>query len=230
MLDKLRRLMTQGVRRGTQWDDVASWAEAQERVFKRSRSGDGFAVEGSFDEGAQPWRLEWGPSKRFYLEGQELRIRTDLDLPGELQMLLMSRALMARLESETFHTFTDSLKTYADDSAPEEMRWLAMFRRLEPETLGVLKPHFGALGSVRASVAAWLRGPFGEQLMRYVAGGAIGPQQPLELMVNRGRVTLRTVLAQPLPAALDAWLTLSEAAVGGLPSAVAALDARRREA
>ena len=110
MLDKIRQLMSQGARRGADWDGVAAWAEAASLVFKRARGGDGFAVEGSLGEDYVPWRLEWGPSKRFYFDSNELRIRAELGLPDELQMLVMSRALMRRLESETFHTLTDSLK------------------------------------------------------------------------------------------------------------------------
>ncbi len=230
MLDKIRQLMSQGARRGADWDGVAAWAEAASLVFKRARGGDGFAVEGSLGEDYVPWRLEWGPSKRFYFDSNELRIRAELGLPDELQMLVMSRALMRRLESETFHTLTDSLKTYADDSAPEEMRWMAMFHHLEPAALGPLRTHFGALAAVPSSVAAWLKGPLGEQLLRYVAGGPIGPNEPLELMVNRGRLTLRTALAEPVPAVLDAWLAMFAAGVQGLPQAIKALSAPSRGA
>jgi hypothetical protein len=211
MLDKIRRLMSQGARRSADWDGVAAWAEAASLVFKRARGGEGFAVEGSLDS-------------------NELRIRAELGLPDELQMLVMSRALMRRLESDTFHTLTDSLKTYADDSAPEEMRWMAMFEHLDPAALGPLRTHFGAVAAVPSSVAAWLKGPLGEQLLGYVAGGTIGPDEPLELMVNRGRLTLRTALAEPVPAVLDAWLAMFTAGVQGLPQAIKALSAPSRGA
>lgn len=230
MLGKLRQLMTPAARRAAGWPDVLAWAEAASRVFKRSRSGNGFAVEGQLGDDAVAWRLEWGPSQRFYFEKQELRIRSELGLPGDLQMLVMSRVLMSRLESETFHTLTDSLKTYADDSAPEEMRWLSMFDRLGPAALGPLRPHFGALAAQPSTVAAWLNGPFGVQLLRYVTGGTIGPHEPLELMVNRGRITLRTALAEPLPSALDAWLAVFEAGVRSLPAAIKAWSAASRHA
>jgi hypothetical protein len=228
MLGKLRQLMTPAARRGADWPNVLAWAEAGSHVFKRSRSGDGFAVEGQLGGDTVAWRLEWGPSQRFYFEGQELRIRCELGLPGDLQMLVMSGALMSRLESETFHTLTDSLKTYADDSAPEEMRWLSMFDRLGPAALGPLRPHFGALAAQPSTVAAWLNGPFGVQLLRDMAGGTIGRNEPFELMVNRGRLTLRTALAEPSPAVLDAWLVVFEAGVQGLPSAIEARSAASR--
>jgi hypothetical protein len=229
MLGKLRQLMKPAARRGADWAAAAAWAHAASHVFKRSRSGDGFAVEGHFDDDGLPWRLEWGPSKRFYLEGHELRIRAEIDLPGGLQMLVMSRELLRRLESETFHTLTDSLKTYADDSAPEEMRWLAMFDHLEPSVLGPLRPHFGAVAAQPSTVAAWLNGPFGAQLLRYATGGATGAQEPVALIVNRGRITLRTALAEPLPAALDACLAVFEAGVRSLPSALRAFSEASRD-
>ena len=48
--------------------------------------------------GATPWRLEWGPSQRPYIQGQELRIRAELGLSSELQLVLMNRALQEAME------------------------------------------------------------------------------------------------------------------------------------
>jgi hypothetical protein len=49
-------------------------------------------------------------------------------------------------------------------------------------------------------------------------------------MVNRGRFTLRTALAEPVPTVLDAWLAMFAAGVKGLPQAIKALSERSRGA
>ena len=40
------------------------------------------------------WRLEWGPPQRPYIAGHELRMRMELGLPPDLQMLLITKSLM----------------------------------------------------------------------------------------------------------------------------------------
>ena len=42
----------------------------------------GFVIDGRL--GATPWRLEWGPSQRPYIQGQELRLRSELGLSPDL--------------------------------------------------------------------------------------------------------------------------------------------------
>ncbi len=221
------------------WGDVAEWAQARGHVFKRIREGTGFVVDGrlgaaspaaSADAAAPMWRLEWGPSQRFYISGQELRLRAELHAPPDLQLLILSKTLMRALEDETFESFTDSLKTYADDSAPEEMRWLAMFGKPDAAALGPLALHFGAVALVPSTVSAWVHGSMAEHLLRLVAIGRVGPDRPCVLMVQRGRLLLRATLEEPGPQALQAWLNLFEIAAKSIPAAVDALDQAVRRA
>jgi hypothetical protein len=204
MLNSLRRWM--GRESATSHADVAAWASGCGYVFKRVRSGDGFAVEAGPVGGLPPWRLEWGPSQRAHIEGQELRVRAELPSADDVQVLVLSRALLTRLEAQTFQNFTDSLKTYADDSAPEEMRWLAMFPRVEAPELAGLRSRFGAVASDSAMAVRWLSGALGEALMGSAGEGL--PAAPLQLMVHRGRLTLRTPMAEPQVAQMQARLAM----------------------
>lgn len=233
MLNALKRWLQPQAQTTPSWGDVAEWAQARGHVFKRIREGTGFVVDGRLG-GASPagahavaaptWRLEWGPSQRFYISGQELRLRAELHAPPDLQMLILSKTLMRALEDETFESFTDSLKTYADDSAPEEMRWLAMFGKPDAAALGPLSLHFGAVALVPSTVSAWVHGSMAEHLLQLVATGRVGPDRPCVLMVQRGRLLLRATLEEPRPEAIQAWLNLLDVAAKSIPAAVDALE------
>jgi hypothetical protein len=214
MLDALRRLIG-GKAAGPDWSGVTAWAKSAGHSFKRSRDRQGFVIA------SERWRLEAGPPQRDYIDGPELRLRAEAEMPSDLQMLVMSRALMAGLERETFEQFTDSLQTYADDSTPEEMRWLAMFPKLDAAALGSLHARFGAVALVPAAVQAWLGGVLSARLQ--AAALMLPDDQPIVLMTNRGRVTLRTECHSLEGAALANWIVLFETALDALPDAVKAL-------
>ena len=214
MLDALKRWFV-GKPAGPDWSAVIAWAKAAGHSFKRARDGQGFVIESS------TWRLEAGPPQRDYIDGPELRLRCDVDMPSDLQMLVMSRALMDGLERETFEQFTDSLQTYADDSTPEEMRWLAMFPKLDAAALGPLGARFGAVALVPASVQAWIGGTLSAQLHAVTLG--LPQDQPIVLISNRGRVTLRTECHSLEGAVLAKWVALFETALRQLPDAKRAL-------
>jgi hypothetical protein len=126
MLDSLKRLFS-GKSAGPDWRTVSGWARSQHYAFKRVREADGFAIDGGF--GKLPWRLEWGPPQRSYIPTRELRLRMELGLPADLQMMLLSLSLLEALERQTFDDFTQSNQTYVGSAVPEEMRWLAMWPR-----------------------------------------------------------------------------------------------------
>lgn len=214
MLDALKRWFG-GRPAGPDLSAVTAWAKASGHSFKRGRDQQGFVIEGP------GWRLEVGPPQREYIDGPELRLRCERDLPSDLQMLIMSRPLMDGLESETFEQFTDSLQTYADDSTPEEMRWLAMFSKVDMQPLGGLGERFGAVALVPATATAWLGGDLQQRL--HAASLAVPDDQPIVLMTNRGRVTLRTECHSIEGNALANWIALFETALGRLPDAVQAL-------
>src|SRR4029450_4218404 len=105
MLDAIKRWIS-GSRQGRDWQDLSDWAQQQGHGFKRAREGGGFVIDGSYADrpwGAgwggrrfvidgssadRPWRLEWGPPQRSYIARHELRLRIELKLSSNLQMLL----------------------------------------------------------------------------------------------------------------------------------------------
>src|ERR1700712_1898841 len=82
------------------YDDVIDWAARRGYGFKRAPDAAGFVVDGALD--GRPGRIEGGPPQREYIAGHELRLRMELEMPAEAQMLLMSRPLMDALERKTF--------------------------------------------------------------------------------------------------------------------------------
>src|SRR5436305_361436 len=148
---------------GPSWSDVSAWARQQGHGFKRARDDEGFVVDGTF--GDHSWRLEWGPPQRTYIDGHELRIRMAMKLSSNLQLLLLTRALMETLERETFDRYTKSNQTLIDVSTPEEMRWLAMFPKIPPADLPKeLRQRFALVASDANVGLQWIDPAFTQQL------------------------------------------------------------------
>lgn len=203
MLDGIKRLFVRGGDPASDHAALADWAHARQFSFRPVRGDEaGFVVEGRL--GAQPWRLEWGPSQRPYIDGHELRVRAELGLPLDLQALVLDRTLQAQLEKAVFDQYIESVQTRIDDQTPPEMRWLVMYGKLSGSELGGLRDRFAAVSQAKAWLMQWLEGPLTPALL----AAPLVTGQPLVLMISRGRITLRTGLSAPMPQDLDAWLRL----------------------
>lgn len=225
MLESFKKLFTRPSP-ARDFAEVVEWARASGHRFKRVRGEDGFVIDGAFD--GMPWRLEWGPPQRDYIGGHELRLRMELTLPHDMQMLVLSRTLMETLERATYEQFTDSMQTQIGAQAPEEMRWLVMFPKIDLVALKTLRARFGAVASVPAAGLAWIEGPLaealersGDRLLRY--------DPPFVLMTLRSRVYLRMLLDVPEPAAIAAVLAVFETGVLQALAAAAGFDGPNRQ-
>jgi hypothetical protein len=188
------------------WEGVVSWAEAKQYSF-RAVPGEGFVVDGRL--GATPWRLEWGPSQRPYIQGQELRLRSELGLGADLQVVVMNRVLQEQMEKDVFEQYVEGVQTRIDNQTPPEMRWLVMFPKLAGSEMPALREHYMALSSIKGWLKLWLDGPLSQAL----AGLRIDAATPIVLMIGRGRLMLRTALPEVEAEALQTWLRLFETAM-----------------
>jgi hypothetical protein len=141
---------------GADFSEVSAWAKQRGHAFKRERDGQGFVIDGKLDSTA--WRLEWGPPQRPYIAGHELRLRMELGLPPDLQMLLISKGLMETLEKQAFEQFTQSNQTEIGTATPEETRWLVMFPKMPMNGSKTLRANFGGVSSLANEGPAWLDG------------------------------------------------------------------------
>jgi hypothetical protein len=196
-------------RDGERWAAAADWAEANGHRFARSRDGSGFVIEPG--QAALGWRLEWGGSQRRYFSGNELRVRADVGATGELQMLVITRELMVQLEQQVFEESIDGTETRMDDDLPEEMRWLVLYSKVPRAELGVLRERFGALSNFPRAALSWLD----EALVQQLDASSVwlGEPQALVLAMQRGRLTLRSPLAEPSVPAIQGALALFDAAL-----------------
>ena len=208
MLDALKRLLARK-HQGPRWASVSKWAESRQLVFKRVRDVDGLAVDGSF--GPLPWRLEWGPPQRAYITTSELRLRMELNLPADLQMMVISQSLLEALELQTFEDFTQGNQTYVGSALPEEMRWLSMWPRAPLARQRDLRQHVAALGADPAFAEVWTEGALGERLLG-LSGGLLAGSPPFMLMCQRGRIYLRMEMPEVLVDALDEAIELFDVA------------------
>jgi hypothetical protein len=194
---------------GADFSEVSAWAKQRGHAFKRERDGQGFVIDGKLDSTA--WRLEWGPPQRPYIAGHELRLRMELGLPPDLQMLLISKGLMETLEKQAFEQFTQSNQTEIGTATPEETRWLVMFPKMPMNGSKTLRANFGGVSSLANEGPAWLDGPLGHALER-AAGTLLRDKPPLVLMTLRGRIYLRLQLACADETEVAAAVTLFETA------------------
>jgi len=208
MLESLKRFFApQGLASGS--GALAAWAKQQGHTFRRTRDPEGFAIEGRRD--GRAWRLEWGPSQRDYIVGNELRLRMELGLPPDLQLLLMTQPLQQQLEHETFEHFTQHNQTQMGDSMTEEIRWLVLFPKIDLRSFKPLRVHFGGVSSLPADGPAWLEGPLADALAR-ASEGLLRDAPPFVLMTVRGRAYLRLQLVAPDVDAIGAALELFDSA------------------
>ncbi|MCE9657738.1 MAG: hypothetical protein K8R60_04200 [Burkholderiales bacterium] len=194
---------------GPDFSEVSAWAKRRGHEFKRERDGNGFVVDGKLED--LPWRLEWGPSQRPYIQGQELRLRMALGLPPDMQMLIVSKTLMEQLEKQAFEQFTQSNQTEMGDSTPEETRWLVMFPKIALNGSKLLRASFAGVSSLPNEGPAWVEGPLGHALER-AAGTLLRLAPPFVLMTLRGKLYLRMALSSADETDVAAALALFETA------------------
>ena len=206
MLDSLKRWFASPAEAHV-WTEQADWAQANHWALRYVRETNGFVIDGR--KGPVAWRLEWGPSQRPYIEGNELRLRAELTVPRELQVLVLSRPLMESMERDVFDQYVEGVQTRIDSDTPPEMRWLVMFPKMTGSELMGLRERFGALSSFKPWLQQWLASP----LRRELSNAPVVAKQPMVLMVARRRLSLRTALAQPDVASLKAWLSVFESAL-----------------
>ncbi|MDE2398968.1 MAG: hypothetical protein KGM91_26310, partial [Burkholderiales bacterium] len=145
---------------------------------------------------------------RDYISGAELRVRCELGLPVDLQAVVMNRALQEQMEAEVFDQYVEGVQTRIDTETPPEMRWLVMFPKLGAAEMGALRERWVALASYKPWIVQWLEGPFAAAL----EASTVAPETPLVLMIARGRLTLRTALAEPDVRVLTHAIALFETA------------------
>lgn len=234
MLGPLKRWMNGGPP-GPDWRAVSNWAKQRGYGFKRVRDGDGFAIEGVHGQAsaaarppAKPspnaitWRLEWGPPQRTYITTRELRVKADIELHSGLQMLVLTRGLFEQLEHDTFELFTETLQTQIDSSTPEEMRWLAMFPKVDLNAIRAVRSHLAAVASVPSLAERWMAGPLGVQIGQ-ARLALLGNDVPFLLMAQRTRLQLRAECEFPGSREVEQAVGIFEAA---LTSALALRDER----
>lgn len=205
-----------GPRGGPDARALHAWARQHGFSAKRVRDDEGAVIEG--DLHGTPWRLEWGTPQRAYLIERELRLRMELGLPQNLQMLVTSRALAEELEQAAYALFTQDMQTQIDSGMPEEMRWLAMFPKIQLAAMKPLRSRYSAVANAAAPLNTWL----GPELVSQLDSAArtwLGNDAPLVLMTLRGRLYLRLEALQPEADMLDGALALFEAAARGALSA-----------
>jgi len=207
MLESIKRWLADAPPQVPGWGELSAWSRTHQLTLRAVREPEGFVVEGR--AGSIAWRLEWGPSQRSYIPGAELRIRAELSVPRELQALVLNRELMDAMEKAVFDQYVEGVQTRIDTTTPPEMRWLVMFPKLSGTELRSLRDGYGALSSYKPWLQQWLAGGMTPAL----AALPTSAERPLVLMIARRRLCLRTALAQPDPAALDAWLRLFECAL-----------------
>lgn len=188
-------------------DAFKGWSRGPQVQVRAPRDADGLIVDGKLD--AVHWRLEWGASQRPYVLGNELRIRAELPLPHDLQVIVLNKVLQEAIEKTMFEQFVEGVQTRIDTETPAEMRWVVMYPKMGRGELGDLRDRYAAVSSVKPWLQQWLTGPLSTSL----AGLKIDPATAFVLMIGRGRVTLRTEVEDASPGTVEPHLRVFEVAL-----------------
>jgi hypothetical protein len=186
MLGKIRQWMGGAASGASESKVLAAWAKEAGHAIKSVSGQAGGAVVST----KWGWRVEWGPSQRPYIRGQELRFRHELSVPGDVQILLITRTLAHILESDLFESFTDANQTRIDNSLPDEMRWLAMHARVSLPSSTLLGRRFLLVSNAEAFAKQWLQTGMAEAL-EDAAGAWWTDPMPMVLTLNRSILTIR---------------------------------------
>jgi len=224
MLDSIKRWIG-GSRGKPDGRAVQAWALQRGLSAKRVRQDEGVVVEGPLL--GNTWRMEWGVPQRTYLLDRELRMRMDLRLPASMQMLITSRALAEELEQAAYALFTQDMQTQIDSGMPEEMRWLAMFPKVQVAAMKPLRSRFSAVANAPGPLNAWLDPALIAKLDE-ASRGWLANDEPMVLMTLRGRLYLRFEALEPTAHMLDGALSLYEAAAKSALAATPAVSGQQQ--
>jgi hypothetical protein len=192
------------------WRPIQDWAEARGADFAQTREGEGFVIEQP--KGALGrLRVEWGSPQRSYITASELRMRCEMGLHGDLQLMVMCSTLMEELERAVFEAYTDTLKTRVDTDTPEEMRWLVMFPKLGNVSSQLVRQRFSIVGVTKDLAHDWIEGELSTALAQ-ASQDLIPEGHPFVLMCMRGNLYLRTAMAEPDLPKVQALVRLLECA------------------
>ena len=192
------------------WQPIHDWAERRGAQFRPALDGRGFLIE---QPNALPGglRIEWGLSHRSYIRGNELRMRCELQLHSDLQMMVLCHQLVETLERAVFAAYTESMKTRVDTDTPEEMRWLVTFHRLKSISSKLVRQRFDVVGFDKELTQAWVDGELNEQFSQ-ASQEFLPLGTPFVLMTMRGNVYLRMAMSEVTLPKIQALLRLLELA------------------
>lgn len=205
MLESLRRLLNKGPK-SADLSPLQEWAGQQGYQFKRIRDAEGCLMEVPAAGGEPGWRIEWGDSQRSYMASREIRFAADVGTPRELLVLVLNRELMEVMEKAVFDQYVEDVQTRIDTETPPEMRWLVMFPKLSGTELGRLKDRYAAVASIKPWLQLWLSNVLEEALAATPQNTAA--DAPVVLVINRGRLTLRTAMPDPDAQLLARWAAI----------------------
>lgn len=189
---------------------ISDWSESRQGSFQLTDEGEGFLIEEP-RHALGPLRIEWGAAQRPYIEGTELRLRLELKLSADLQMLVLERELLDVLERAVFEAYTDTLQTRMDADTPEEMRWLVMFSKAEQWKSKSARARFSACAVTRELAEAWVNSSLGEALA-LAAQDLVPASRPFVMLTQRGNLYLRMPLAEPSLEPIRGLVRLAEVA------------------
>lgn len=207
MLDSFKRLFSSALPAQDSWPELQAWARQRQWAMRVVREPNGFVIDGR--SGSTAWRMEWGPSQRPYIRGNELRLRAELGVPRDLLALVLSQELMETMERDVFERYVEGVQTRIDTETPAEMRWLVMYPKLVGHELRALRERFGALSTCKPWLLEWLAGDLAAALASVPQSG----DAPLVMIVARRRLTLRAAMPQAEPEIIQRWSQLFDCAL-----------------
>ncbi len=193
-----------------EWKPVADWAAKRGASFHIEEQGKGFTIEEP-NHALGKLLIEWGLPQRDYIDTPEMRLKLDLKLQSDLQVMVLERSLMELLEAQVFEAYTDTLQTRMDADTPEEMRWLVMFPKADVWPSKVARQRFGACGATKELAQAWIGGALSEALA-LASQDLVPAGQSFVMLTQRGNLYMRYGMSDPTVESMQALVRVAEVA------------------
>lgn len=190
MFKRLQKVLGNWHKGNEKADPLRDWAQRQQLALVPVTDAY-FVLSGELHGSA--FRAECGPPSRDFVQGMELRAKTELGFRQPGAVVVMNRSLKRQLDAEAsalYSDYIDDLQTSALQ-LPEEIRWLSLYRDMgwsgPPDSFWA---EFAVLTDSPDLARQWLN-PGLIRALQETAGLRHADGSPFMMMLMRGNAYLR---------------------------------------
>ena len=168
-------------------NSISEWAGNHAMSYVGPTASRQYQLSGEF--GGKPWTIERRIASRAFIKGDELNGRAALNVLSSPVVIVMNRSLKESLEKQAYEIYTDPVRTLAEPSLSEEMRWIALYPECPQFSVSRdFHQAFSVLAADAVDATRWVS----DELIQLVLACRLNCRDtPFVLMMLRGKVYLQ---------------------------------------